>query len=177
MSRVVRNLATQGLVTINDRLIRANDPDLLLNAWLEVYDFSKHERIAGHVPARDGDDLLRRLADALSGGPSDPPYAATGLAAAWCLGRFATFRTASAYVREEPRSDVLRALSFRHQAKGANVWLMIQNDEGVLQGMSTHDGIHCVNPVQVYLDLNAHSERGKDVAPEIKARFLNWDTG
>ena len=175
VSRIVRNLADQGLVARdNDNLVRATDPDLLLRAWLDAYDFGKHRRIMGHVPARDGDELVRMLAEALARQPHQPTYAATGLAAAWCMGRHAAFRTASIYVHDETALEDLGELSFRRTDRGANVWMLVPEDAGVFQGVATCDGVHCVAPVQVYLDLHAHAERAPDVALEFQRRHLDW---
>ena len=176
VSRIVRNLADQGLVAKYDKLVHVPEPNLLLRAWLDDYDFDKHRRIAGHIPARDGEELIRMLADALADQPHQPPYAATGLAAAWCLGRYAAFRTASVYVHHEDALDDLRDLSFRPTDRGANVWILVPADRGVFQGVATRDGVHCVTPVQVYLDLHAHPERAREVALEVQKAHLDWAT-
>ena len=174
VSRVVRNLAEQGLVAKHGSLIQVSDHDLLLRAWLDEYDFGKHRRIAGHIAARDGDELIRVLAAALGDQPHAPPYAATGLAAAWCLGRFAGFRTASLYVHDVGALRSLADLSFRTTERGANVWVLVPDDPGVFQGARMHQGVYCVSPVQTYLDLHAHPERAKEVAVEMKPKYLHW---
>ena len=175
VSRIVHNLVASGLVAREGRGLRVHDRELLLRAWREEYDFARHRRIEGHVPARDGAALVRILADPLANQPHSPPYAATGLAAAWCLGRFAAFRTATFYVHDETAETALADLSFRRTDRGANVWLIVPNDIGVFQGVATHDGVHCAAPVQVYLDLLAHAERGAEVAAELKAHHLDRD--
>ena len=53
----------------------------------------------------------------------------------------------------------------------------LANDEGVFHGASTRNGIHCVHPVQTYLDLHAHPERAGDVARELRSEHLHWRTG
>lgn len=175
-SRVAAKLEQDGLIIRNDAgAVRPRDPDLLLDAWREVYDFTKHHVVQGHVAARSGDALLRQVSDGLN--RASVFHAATGLAAAWILGRFAGFRTASIYLPEEPSSDLLEALSFREDARGANLWLVVPNDEGVFQGVSVRNGVHCVHPVQVYLDLHAHPERARDVARELRGDRLRWRTG
>ncbi len=175
-SRVVARLDDEGLIVRNDTgTIQPRDLDLLLDAWREVYDFTKHHVLRGHVAARSGDALLRQLCDGLN--RASIPYAATGLSAAWSLGRFAGFRTVSVYLQQEPSSDVATALSFREDARGANVWLVVPNDEGVFHGASTWNGIHCVHPVQAYLDLHAHPERARDVARELRSEHLHWRAG
>ena len=175
-SRVAAKLEQDGLIIRNDAgAIRPRDPDLLLDAWREVYDFTKHHVVRGHVAARSGDALLRQVSDGLK--RASVSHAATGLAAAWSLGRYAGFRTASIYLPQEPSSDLLAELSFREDPRGANAWLIVPNDEGVFQGGSMRNGVHCVHPVQAYLDLHAHPERAPDVAHELRSDQLHWRTG
>ncbi len=101
-------------------------------------------------------------------------YAASGLGAAWLITRFAGFRLVTAYLREQPPVALLEGLSFREEARGANVWLVIPNDEGVFHGASEQDGVRCVHPVQVYLDLGAHPERAAEAATELRERYVSW---
>ena len=173
-SRVVGKLLEEELIVRNDAgAVRPADPDLLLDAWQEVYDFRKHRVLRGHVAARSGDALLKHLVTGLN--QASVPYAATGLAAGWCLGRYAGYRTASMYLEEEPSPGLIAALSFREVARGSNTWLVTPNDEGVFHGATTsHDGIVCVHPVQAYLDLHAHPERARDVARELRSEHLQW---
>ncbi len=172
-SRVVGRLEDDDLIVRDaDGGIMPRDPELLLDAWRETYDFSKHHLIRGHIAARSGDVLLRRMADALNQGTVS--YAATGLAAAWLLDRFAGFRLVTLFLAEEPSPDLEAALSFRCEARGANVWLVIPNDEGVFQGATKRDGIRCVHPVQAYLDLDAHAERAAEAAEKLRTEHLNW---
>ncbi|MCC6912047.1 MAG: MarR family transcriptional regulator, partial [Flavobacteriales bacterium] len=90
-SRIVSRLEEDNLVAREpDGAIRPRDPDLLLDAWREDYDFSKHEIYRGHVTARSGEEVLRQLAGGLH--DQHVRYAATGLAAAWHWTRFAGFR-------------------------------------------------------------------------------------
>ena len=144
-SRVVRKLLEDGLIVRTDGgAVRTRDPDLLLDAWQEVYDFTKHHVIRGHIAARSGTALLRQLAAVLNRG--SVPYAATGLAAAWSLGHFAAFRTATVYLQRELSPDLVAGMSFRDDTRGANVWLVVPNDEGVFHGSMTIEGIVCVHP-------------------------------
>ena len=174
-SKIVGRLDEAGLIVREESgAIRSYDPGLMLDAWRETYDFSKHRLIRGHAAARNGESLLAELADALE--ENSAPYAATGLAAAWLWDRFAGFRTVTLYLEQVPPSDLLAALQFREAAPGANVWLVIPNDEGVFDGASERNGIRCVHPVQAYLDLGAHSERAQEAAQNLRARHLNWSS-
>jgi hypothetical protein len=172
-SRVVGRLEEENLVIRDDDgAIRARDPSLLLDAWREEYDFAKHRILRGHVAARSGDTLLRSLAETLREYEVD--YAVSGLGAAWLITRFAGFRLVTFYLREQPPATLLEEISFREEARGANVWLAIPNDEGVFHGASEQDGVRCVHPVQVYLDLGAHPERAAEAANELRERYVSW---
>ena len=174
-SKIVGKLEDDGLIVRDvSGAIKPRDPDLFLDAWREAYDFSKHHSIRGHLAARTGDALLRQLAGAME--QASVPYAATGLAAAWLLDRFAGFRTVTLYLAQEPSPELLAALSFREDARGANVWLVIPNDEGVFHGAAIRDGVRCVHPIQAYLDLHAHSERAEEAAQKLRAEHLKWRT-
>lgn len=172
-SRIVAKLEGDDLVVREpDGAIRPRDPDLLLDAWREDYDFSKHRVLRGHAPARSGEALLRRIADALRERGAE--HAVTGLAAAWLLTRFAGFRIVTIYLAEEPEPAFLEHLGFREGADGANAWLVVPNDEGVFHGASDRDGIRCVHPVQAYLDLKGHPERAREAAEQLRADLLSW---
>ena len=57
---------------------------------------------------------------------------------------------------------------------GANVWLVVPNDEGVFTAAAAKKGIACVHPVQAYLDLQGHPERAGEAADELRTRLLAW---
>lgn len=171
-SRVVRRLGEKGLVSRGkDGQVKVPDPSLLLDAWHERYDFSKHRALKGTVASKDSVDLTMRLARAFESASIE--YAATGLAAAWLLTQFARFRIATFYLERFPEEDLKREMGFREDPKGANVWLVVPSDEGVFYETSTREGLRHVHPVQVYLDLKGHPERSEEAADSIKSEYLN----
>jgi hypothetical protein len=172
-SRIVRRLDQDGLLEKNKvGAIRVRDPNLMLDAWAETYAFDKHYIVRGHVTARAGDELLSRLAKTLEAGRAR--YAATGLAAAWLHTEFAGFRLVTFFVERPPSEKALKEMGFREEPKGANVWLVTPDDEGVFDGVVAKGGILCVHPVQAYLDLLAHPERAGEAADALRARLLKW---
>lgn len=172
-SRIVAKLADDDLIVREpDGTIRPRDPDLLLDAWQDDYQFRKHQILRGHSPARSGQALLERVAEELRAENVD--YAATGLAAAWLLTRFAGFRIVTVYLPESPSDRRLEELNFREETRGANLWLVVPNDEGVFHGVTEHHGVRCVHPVQAYLDLKNHPERAKEAADLLRAQLLKW---
>jgi hypothetical protein len=171
-SRIVRRLEEDHLVAREAGVIRVSAPDRLLDAWAERYDFQKHEIIRGHVSARTGEELIARVAESLDKRRAD--HAATGLAAAWVYTQFAAFRLATFFVAQRPSNAVLEEMKFREEPKGANVWLVVPNDQGVFDGATTKDAIRCAHPVQTFLDLQGHPERAKEAATELRTRLLKW---
>lgn len=173
VSRVVSRLEEDHYVD-RDKAGRifAPNPQLLLEAWQDEYRFSKHTIIRGHIAARSGDALTRFVAETLSA--ATVQHAATGLSAAWQLTHFAGFRMTTFFVEAEPTASLKSDLGFREDNRGANMWLVVPNDEGVFQGADDRDGVRCVHPVQVYLDLKEHPERAADAAERLRTEFLNW---
>ena len=175
LSRLVARLEEKQLLVRDDAgAIRGRDPNLLLDAWREAYSFEKHHLMKGHVPARTTDALLRELDSRLS--RFGVKHAATGLSAAWLISHFAGFRTVTMYLDHANPDELLGDLGWRQEERGANVWLAVPNDEGVFQGSSEFDGVQCVHPVQVYLDLKGHPERAPEAAERLRADVLTWET-
>jgi hypothetical protein len=172
-SRIVRRLEESALVVRGEEgSIRPKDPDHLLDAWHEAYDFMKHRIMRGHMSARSSGELLDRIASVLEKQAWD--YAATGLGAAWLYSRFANFRLATFYLSPVPADALSRTLGFLEDDRGANTWLVIPNDEGVFHGSELREGIRCAHPVQVYLDLKAHPERSTEAASRLRQEYLKW---
>lgn len=175
VSRIVRRLEELSLV-LRDPAgeVRPRDPKTMLEAWREVYDFSKHEILRGHIPARSSDEVLRRLHEALAG--AGVRHAATGLAGAWLWTGFAGFRLVVMYVAEMAEGAWRREASFHEVERGENVWLVTPNDTGVFDGAAEREGIPCVHPVQVYLDLKDHPERSAEAAKALRQEQLTFSS-
>jgi hypothetical protein len=175
-SRIVRRLEEDSLVQRSkDGTVCVRDPDVLLDTWAEVYSFGKHTILRGHVSARSSEEVVTRIATTFK--QHKIQHAVTGLAAAWQLTEFASFRLVSFFVASAPTDAVLKAVGFREEPKGANVWLVVPVDEGVFDGARLVRKIDTVHPVQAYLDLGAHPERATDAAGELRARCLQWRAG
>lgn len=174
VSKIVRRLKQENYLDVSEEgAVRPRDPNLLLDAWQESYDFNRHRTIKGHVPARSGDDLLQRVVRVIS--QEKLEWAVTGLGAAWLYTSFAAFRLATVYVSSMPTRSLLKEMEFSDEPKGANLWLILPDDEGVFHGSQVQEGIRCVSPVQTYLDLKGHPERAQEAAAELRQRFLKWE--
>lgn len=175
-SRIVSRLEDLRLIRRDEQgRICVSNPDLLLDAWAEEYDFFKHEIHRSHVSARSGEELLYQVTSVLDQAGCNS--AATGLAAAWTLNRFAGFRIATIYLRDKAHLTTLRShLTLRDDPRGANLWLVFPNDEGVFHGSAIHEGgVTCVHPVQAWLDLKGHPERAVEAASKLRANFT-WNS-
>ena len=173
VSRIVSRLEQDDyIIRESSGAVRAKDPQFLLDAWREAYQFSKHTLIQGHVAARSGDALARFVGDTLAAEKIE--HAATGLAAAWQMNHFASFRIATFFLRSEPTATLKEKLGYREDTRGANLWFVVPNDEGVFYGTEERDGLRCVHPVQAYLDLKEHPERAAEAAERLRSELMNW---
>ena len=170
VSRVVGKLIEMDLVKRDDEGIRITAKDRLLDAWRDEYRFDKHTVIPGHITAPFGEGVVKEAVRTLS--QWGIRYAVTGLSAAWCLTQYAGFRLSTIYLDAPPSTALLDELEFRQESRGANTWLVMPNDSGVFLGAQLIDGIKCVHPVQLYLDLKDHPERASEAADEIRVRLL-----
>ncbi|WP_423926853.1 MarR family transcriptional regulator [Candidatus Palauibacter sp.] len=179
ISRHVRSLAEAGLVTrergSSDRKtdrIRVKDPDLLLDVWAEVYRFEDHRIWRGSMASRSGEETLTRVGETLTN--LRVVHAFTGLVAAWLYSSYASFRLVTAYVKDSLPVASLETAGVREQSAGANVWIVVPNDDGVFHGSNVLDGTRCVSAVQTFLDLKAQPERAAEAAQELRRSALPW---
>jgi len=170
VSRIVKTLEAQQLVARDPQgRLLVSKPGLLLDAWIQGYDFPKHEIVQGHVAGRSGEEIQAKLSSYFQSQAIE--HAATGLGAAWLYSRFAAFRTVSFYLKEWPEKSALEQIGFREGSAGANVWLVIPKDPDVFHGVKAVTDIPCVHPIQVYLDLQAHPERSEEAAAELRKQL------
>lgn len=174
-SRIVRRLLDDELVGRDDQgHIVLRRPSLLLDAWAEDYDFDRHRVHRGVVAARSGTELVARLSEAATRDGAE--HAFTGLGAAWQYTHFAAFRLATLYLPGGLTDGLASSFGFRPSERGANTWLVVPDDEGVMHGAALVEGVRCVHPVQAWLDLRAHPERSTEAAQRLRAERLGWRT-
>lgn len=172
VSKVVRQLHELGLLERNEQnALRAKSESALFESWRQRYRFTDHTLHRYHLAVRSGEAGLRRLSDELR--KAQVKYAATGLSAAWLYTRHADFRLNTFYVMRPPNDP--EALGLRPVESGENVWLVVPNDlTGVLYKLDPDkDGVRCVHPVQVLLDLVFQPERAPEAAESVR-ELLKW---
>jgi hypothetical protein len=170
VSRIVARLVAERLLAKDGKRVRVAEPRQLLDAWRDASDFAKHRILKGHIPARSGEELLGLVSKRLI--EAQLEHAATGLGAAWLYDHFAMFRLATLFVREWPTPAQLEQLHFREDLNGSNVWLVLPADDGVFEGARPLEGIPCVHPIQVYVDLKGQPERANEASEHLKQSTL-----
>lgn len=87
---------------------------------------------------------------------------------------FAGYRLVTAYLRKPAGDKLLQRLGWHEEKRGANLWLIRPNDEGVFHGAQAVAGVECVSPVQAYLDLRGLPERAEEAAEHLRKERLQW---
>jgi hypothetical protein len=171
--KIVARLIAENYLIVNDaRALRPRDPNVLLDAWLDAYDFDRHRILVGRVPASSGEDVLCKIVAQLSAAKID--YAVTGSAAAWLRMKTAAFNVATIYVPTMPSRAFLKKINFTEQPQEGNLRLVVPNDDGVFHGSQQQAGIQSASPLQIYLDLKGQPEPVAEAAAELRKKFLNW---
>lgn len=158
------------LVRGNEDEYRVTNPVLLADAWRDDDRFDRHTIIRGTVAARSGDALTRFVSDTFAS--AGFKHAATGLSAAWLHSYFAGFRIATVYVAEPPDEELRAKLGFRDDPRGENLWLVVPDDESVLQHIDFVGSVSCVHPTQAYVDLKGHPERAPEAAERLRGLLV-----
>lgn len=170
LSRVIRRLDDDELLDRRGAEFRPRDPELLIDGWADDYRFDRHDIVVGHLTGTGAElasELNARLNDARI------EHAFTGLPAAWALDKHARFRLCSIYVEGDPR-DAADKVDIRRNEQGANVQLIGPDDDGVFEGQRQLDGLPCVSPAQIYLDLLHLPERAKEAAAQLRDDHRLW---
>jgi len=171
VSRSVRRFEEAGFLERKDRIrLNPSESRRLIDQWRLEYDFFGHEVHRAHMAVRNSEEILHLVSGRLI--EMSIRHAATGLGAAWLYSGYAAFRTVTYYLQSLPSAEDMPESGFRWVESGANLWLVIPNDEGVYMGMKEMNGIRCVSPLQTYLDLKQHPERSKEAAEHVRAQFL-----
>jgi hypothetical protein len=173
VSRIRKRLEDEHLVErTREGGVRPRDPNLMLDTWQSEYDVRRHDIQQGHVPVHSGEELTGKLVEACEA--LAVPYALTGLPAAWLLAPFAGYRLVTVYLGRPASDELLQRLGWHEEERGANLWLVRPNDDGVFHGCRAFSGAMCVSPVQAYLDLRGLPERAEEAAKHLRKERLQW---
>ena len=146
LSRTIDLLDRDGLIERPSRgPIRGVDWQGVIRRWAKDYDVVSSNRVTTYLDPRGLPAVAEKLAE------HDRGYAATGALAAQRFSPVAPTRLAAVYV-----DDVVgwsERLDLRSADAGSNVWLIEPYDQVVFDRTINRDGLICVNPTQLAVDL------------------------
>ena len=149
-------------------------PDALLKAWRENYRRPVGHRITGytHLHGKQFDEQLSRV---LNPYPQRPrPIYSLHSAAQW-FAPFGRDGTYTFYADKSGAQFLQEALRLAPVPKGANVVLLIPNDESLFDdSIEPAPGIFCTSPIITYLDLWNGNDRDREAAEYIAKEFFPW---
>ena len=171
--KIIARLAEERYLEVNDaRAVRPRDPNVLLDAWLDHYNFDLNRILIGRVPASSGEVVLYRTAGQLS--REKISYAMTGVAGASLWTKFASFGQTNVYVPAMPSRALLKRIGFVEQLQDSNLAFVVPSDEGVFEASQQREGIQCASPLQTFLDLKGQPGQSAEAAVELRKKFLTW---
>jgi len=153
-----------------------HQPGALLDAWASAHSLAEYEARRFHRWARQFDELLRSLTDALadlgvehaltlgSGAQLVAPYG-TGAEHGWVL------LPASAASRLD---EIARAAELQRVDEGETVSFLLTRDRSPLLFRRQVQDYWVASDVQLYLDLWAWPQRGKEQARHLRAERLGY---
>ena len=163
LSRVIELLDREGIITREPRgRVLDVDWQAAIHRWAEDYGQLTSNQPSILLDPRGLRSTERRLASASF------KYATTGAFAAQRFNPIAGARTATLYV-EDPY-EAAHELGLREVDSGANVVLLEPLDPIVFEGATTRDGLRCVGPSQLSVDLLT----GPGREPSQGEALLDW---
>jgi hypothetical protein len=93
-------------------------------------------------------------------------YVLSGLSGAFRLAPFVRYHRVSLYL-EDKVNEFVKLMDLKSVTSGENVIIINPADDGVFYDARRIGEMSVASPVQLYLDLNVHGDRGKEAADQI----------
>jgi len=173
-SKVCGRLVDEDYAKRTKKQIQLTQPGKLLDAWREQYTLDKSTRVAYYSFDRVPEQFMARVAAV--GKERGWRYAVTSFAAASLIAPFVRgVGITTWYINDAMAVDSwAKALDLRPVESGPNVLLLIPYDPGVFYGTQVINDITLVGNIQLYLDLYANPERGKEQAEFLRQEKLGF---
>lgn len=169
VSRLVRHLVNEGLVSQQGRTLRLAQPNGLLDAWAARDDWSKRTTVRQYsLLEADPEKVAQRLAETL---PKTAPLVFTQWFAAHLRHPYTVPPVVTAYVSASPSEKWVQSFRARPVSEGGTLWLAVPNDEGVFRETQRVGRFTLACDAQIYLDLLRVGLRGPDQAKTLR----EWD--
>lgn len=164
LSRLLNYAAKQGWVTGSRGDWKLANADALLDAWERGDNFPKRVTLKQYSTLEPNlRTIARLLLDRTHG-----ELAFTQWFAASLRHPYTDIPIVSAYRRNFPTDEELRALNYREVGDGGNIWILIPRDEGLFRSLQQVEGLPLVGDAQIYLDLIHAGLRGPEQAKALR---------
>lgn len=157
---VKEELLNRELAVVDNRGMRLSEPKSLLQEWCNNYQF-EGTQIQSFYSLSKMAQLEKQIEEFCS--KRKMRYALSGFAGAARLAPFVRYHRIHCYV-ENSIDDLVKSLDLKSVTSGENIIFMNPSDDGVFYYTQRMEGVHLVSPIQLYLDLNTLSDRGKEAA-------------
>lgn len=171
ISQVSRKLRAQDWAAMTDGGLILHDPDALLDNWTDHYEPPRGQEHRCYTPF-EGEALTERLRSLeLDHGR----IALACYSAAEWLAPYTRHPSTYLYADTKGFAALENALALSPAPRGANIVIMVPEDDGVLADASpVADGLCATSPVQTYLDLMRGGDRGREGAEHLRRTLLGW---
>jgi hypothetical protein len=174
VSNVRADLVDREWAEITDEGLRLSQPDVLLDAWRDVYEPPAGERLSFYTTLH-GQTFDAATRKALRAEEDSPNAVLASFSAAHWLAPYGRVSTQYFYADSAGLEGLRDALKLSPARSGANVVVTIPKDRGLLNDFVTPaPDVLCTSPVQTYLDLASAGERGTEAADHLRREILTW---
>lgn len=176
VSNVRTELVDREWAEVTDNGLRLARPDDLLDAWREVYEAPKGERLTFYTTLH-GTLLESAAREVLNVDSNAPRSVFASFSAAQWLAPYGRVSTQYFYADDAGAKCLHDSLKLSPATAGANVVITVLREEGpFLDTIAPAPGIVCTSSVQTYLDLAVAGERGAEAADHLRKEKLSWQT-
>lgn len=151
---------------------RVVNPSRLLDILSQQYNFSKNKVISLYSFEKDTYKLIREIA--AQSKKLEIDYALTMHAGASQIAPFVRFEDIYFYTKNEQLSKWISALDLKQTELGGNVFLVVPQDEWILNQTQIANDLKIVNNVQLYMDLVNYPKRGKEQAEFLRKEKMGF---
>lgn len=164
LSRLLNYAANQGWVEGRRGDWKLANANALLDAWERVDVFAKRVTLKQYSTLEPNlRTIARLLLDRTKG-----ELAFTQWFAASLRHPYTDLAIVSAYRRNFPTDEELRALNYREVGDGGKIWILVPRDEGLFRSLQQVEGLPLVGDAQIYLDLIHAGLRGPEQAKALR---------
>ncbi len=170
--RVVEKLTDkQFLERNNDYKLLLTNKSRLLDTWRENYSFKDNTIYSYYTFEKNKNTLFNKIQKTSLSIKSS--YALTLHSGASFIAPYVRYTDVHLYIKSN-REDWIQHLDLRPVESGANIYLFIPYDKGVLQTLQTIKGNVVASNLQLYLDLYSYPKRGKEQAEKIREEKIQF---